>query len=149
MQRVWQEMRAGWREARWSTHFSLTAFPGTLVVLMAAALIQGRVVDPPSPGTWVAEAVLLLGSLGWAGLRDGPEGFLGHAVWRLTVLLFLLPYAIWRLKRSRTRFLEFSLSLPGYQVTVKIGTSEAPGDANRDLLNLQHLQVNYERLVNA
>jgi hypothetical protein len=38
MQRVWQEMRAGWREARWSTHFSLTAFPGTLAIIMAAAL---------------------------------------------------------------------------------------------------------------
>src|SRR5437879_5177917 len=103
MGRVWQEMRAGWQEARWSTHFSLTAFPGTLGVILAAALIQGRVVDPPSPGTWVAEAAILLGSLAWAGLRDGPEGFLGRTVWRLTVLLFLLPYAIWRLKQSRTR----------------------------------------------
>lgn len=142
-------MRRGWREARWSTHFSLTAFPGTLLVIMAAALIQGRVVDPPSPGTWVAEAVILFGSLGWAGLLDGPEGFVGRTVWRLTVLLVLLPYAIWRLKRSRTRFLEFSLPLPGCQVTVKIGAPDTPQDADHDLLTLQNLRVNYKRLVNA
>jgi hypothetical protein len=146
MERVWQEMRAGWREARWSTSFTLIALPGTLAAVWLSAIIQGKVTDPPTALTWTLVGFVLLAALGWAGLRDGPDGFLGHFVWRVAALGLIL-WALWRVRQSEGRPQLFVIRVAGYQLMVSVRPVETPQEAPHDLLNLRDLRVNYEPLV--
>jgi hypothetical protein len=99
MESFCSEVRGGWREARWSGSFTLVALPGTLFVFLLTAAIEGQVSDPPSSLTWGLEALVLLVALAWAGLQDGPAGFLGRTVWNITGALVVL-YAIARFLQS-------------------------------------------------
>jgi hypothetical protein len=87
MQDVWQELNAGWRDARWSFYFAIGLLPCVFVAVLLSYLIEGGTTGTPSMLTWVLSVPAALVALFWAGLKDGLDGRLGRYVWMLTLLL--------------------------------------------------------------
>src|SRR5690349_16853288 len=86
MQAILREMRLGWRDARWGVYFTRWFIPTWSVAILLAWLIDGKVTTPPSSLTWGLCLLAAVGSYVWAGLRDGPDGYLGRFFWRLILL---------------------------------------------------------------
>ena len=80
MNSPWQEMQAGWRDARWSFYFTLAFLATVSVAVLLAYFIEGKTSTPPTPLTWMLCLPATLLSLYWAGLKDGLEGRLGRYV---------------------------------------------------------------------
>lgn len=47
MQRLWQEVRAGWNDARWGFDVLVALLPLTVVVVFLAEVLSGRMQIPP------------------------------------------------------------------------------------------------------
>jgi hypothetical protein len=87
VQSVRSELRAGWKEARWSFYFLIGLFPCLLIAALLSYLIEGSVTRTPGASMGVLCVPATLVALFWAGLKDGLDGRLGRYVWTLTLLL--------------------------------------------------------------
>src|SRR5260370_40981462 len=90
MQSAWEEMRAGWKDARWAFYFAIGLIPSVFVAVLLSSVMGGGTTGAPSVLTWVFSVPAALAALFWAGLKDGLDGRLGRYVWLLT--LFLIGY---------------------------------------------------------
>jgi hypothetical protein len=100
MNSVLQDIRSGWKEMNWISTFALVGLPATVLVFVLASLISGKPVDVSSPIAWVLGLPVLLAALWWAGIKDGPRGYLGASVWRVTCAA-LCAYVVLRTLSSR------------------------------------------------
>ena len=74
MNRFVAQLRRGWKQNGWQTTFLLTLLPTVFLAgLISLAL--------PSSFQPFLMAAAVVGSLVWAGLKEGPRGRLGFPVW--------------------------------------------------------------------
>jgi hypothetical protein len=80
MERLWQEVRAGWLDVRWSVYFLLLLLPGCLLATALAAVVAGTLSPSPALLLLFGVPAALIALIG-AGLWEGPRGRLGSHVW--------------------------------------------------------------------
>ncbi len=119
MQDAWQEMGAGWKEARWSLYFGLILFPLAILACFVSYGVEGRVFTPPSALTWGLIALATMVSLFLAGLWDGPDGKLGRAVLFMVLAVFAI-LLLRHLARKSQREQQATLRLAGRRYRVRL-----------------------------
>jgi hypothetical protein len=127
MERAWQELRAGAKDARWTLYFLLALLPTTLAAVALAYAWEGRLSTPPSGLTcWLAGLGSLV-SLLIAGVWDGPDGRLGRFVWTLALVAVVL-WLVRRSLRAAGQRQSATVRLAGHGFTVEL---EAQDDGQR------------------
>jgi hypothetical protein len=119
MQRAWQEFKEGWDEASWGTYFALALFPLIMATSFLTYLFEGTVSSPPSPLFWVLSTPAVLASLYWAGLKSGPNNWLGRLVFAVT-LLWLVVQLIRRIIRTGECELTITRRIGRIEVTIPV-----------------------------
>jgi hypothetical protein len=94
-----EQIKAGSRDTRWSWYFSAIFLPSAALAILLTYLIEGESSTASSPLMWTLCLAAATGSYVWAGLKDGPDGFLGRLFWRVLLAVgVLLVYE--RIKKS-------------------------------------------------
>jgi hypothetical protein len=131
MQRGWQEFKEGWAEASWGSYFIVALFPLVMATSFLAYLIEGKVSSPPSPLFWLLSTPAVLFSLYWAGLKSGPNNWLGRLVFAMT-LLWLVIHLIRRTIRTGERELTITRRIGRIEVTIPVKCApEEPAEGSQ------------------
>lgn len=141
MLRVWQGLREGWREARWSLTFGLIFLPLALVSTFLGAALDSAA---GTPGTWTRTLLALCGiaSFLMAALRDGPFGQIGPVVWYPLLVLLILAL-LRRLKQQRETEEPIPFRFAGYDFVIRRVEDAAVRTALRPIRirDIRHLQL--------
>jgi hypothetical protein len=125
MHSIWQEVKVGWREARWVSYFTLALIPSVFAAFLIAYLAEGKATTPPSPLTWLLCLLATVFSLYWAGLRSGLDSWLGRTVFVLTLWLIVVEL-IRQAARAGAQELQVTRRIGHYRVTIPM-VSEPDG----------------------
>lgn len=149
-----QAIRLGVRDARWPLLFGCYLLPAITVAALLAYAIQGRVMTPPSPLTWVFTAIAAVIAFCWSGIKDGPSGRIGRFFWTV-IALFVVVALIKHLGRTREHGGETlesqagrtkQITLAGHCVSVSLGAVEPePSTENEPPtgLSLRDLRISW------
>lgn len=81
MKRFLAQFQRGWKQNGWQTTFAITLLPATLLAGSLAWNLPRQADGSPAVTATLLLALAILGSLIWAGLKEGPRGRLGFPIW--------------------------------------------------------------------